>query len=379
MEMIRKLPLEQGNQVEAVRRLLRSLLNLEEVDAVLVPLKTAPGRTIFPGLVSDADRIDTVDPISPCFPMNAAQLLGKLTRKPTGAFLVACLRPCEIRAAIERAKLHQGSLDEVILVGMDCLGALSNRDFRTFSHLASNDPAAMVEQAVRTGEYRFSEGLSLTPACQSCTAFTPDAADIAVCILGSDGDFIPIEARTEKGRKFLDRIGLEAVGADVLAVREDIVSRVRERRAAFRDALFETTQAAVDSPEKLAAYFADCVLCTNCRVACPICYCRECVFLTDVFDNEPLQYRTWSRKHGAVRLPRDVVFFHLTRLVHMSTGCVGCGQCSNACPNDIAVMDLFTTIASGTQRAFGYVPGRSLDEPPPMTVFEADELAEVVG
>lgn len=379
MEMIRKLPLEQGDLVAAVRRLLQSLLSLEEVDTVLAPLRTTPGRTIFPGLVSDAGRIEAVDPISPCFPVNAAQLLGKLTRKPTGAFLVACLRPCEIRAAIERAKLHQGNLDEVILVGVDCLGALSNRDFRTFSHSVSDDSAEMVQQAVSTGEFRFPEGLSPTPACQSCTAFTPDAADIAVCLLGSDGDVIPIEARTEKGRKFLDRMGLEAIGSDALAAREDIVSRIRERRAAFRDALFETTRAAVDSPEKLATYFADCVLCTNCRVACPICYCRECVFLTDVFDHEPLQYRNWSRKHGAVRLPRDVVFFHLTRLVHMSTGCVGCGQCSNACPNDIAVMELFTTIASETQRAFGYVPGRSLEDPPPMTVFEADELAEVVG
>lgn len=379
MEMIRKLPLEQGNVVAAVTRLLRSLLGLEEVDAVFAPLRTAPGRTIFPGLVSDAARIDAVDPVSACFPLNAAQLLSKLTRKPTGASLVACLRPCEIRAAIERAKLHQGSLNEVILVGTDCCGALSNRDFRTFSHLVAGDPDAMVREAVRTGEFRFPEGLSLTAACQSCTAFTADSADISVCLFGAKEDGVPVEARTEKGRKFLERLGLEALSLDALGEREDVVSRLRERRAAFRDAMFETTRAAVDSPEKLAMYFGDCLLCTNCRVACPICYCRECVFLTDVFDHEPLQYRAWSQKYGSVRLPRDVMFFQLTRLVHMSTGCVGCGQCSNACPNDIGVMELFTTIASGTQGAFGYVPGRRLDEPPPMTVFEAHELEEVVG
>ncbi len=379
MEMMRKLPSEKGNGIGAVRDLLRSLLNLENVDAVFAPMQTSSGKPIFPSLVSDVERIDAIEPVSPCFPVNAAQLLGKLTRKPTGAFLVACMRPCEIRAAIERAKLHQGSLDEVILVGLDCCGALSNRDFRTFSSLGSYDPAAMLQQAVRTGEFRFPEGLSLTPACRSCTAFTPEAADIAVCLFAATDDSVPVEARTEKGRTFLEALGLEAIGADALCGREEVVSRLRERRAAFRDALFEKTRAAVDAPEKLAAYFADCVLCTNCQVACPICYCRECVFLTDVFDHEPMQYRAWSRKHGSVRLPRDVVFFHLTRLVHMSTGCVGCGQCSNACPNDIGVMECFTTIASATQRAFGYVPGRSPDEPPPMTVFEVDELAEVVG
>jgi formate dehydrogenase (coenzyme F420) beta subunit len=38
----------------------------------------------------------------------------------------------------------------------------------------------------------------------------------------------------------------------------------------------------------------------------------------------------------------------------MSTACVGCGQCSNACPNDIPVMELFRTVAQRTQAVFDY-------------------------
>lgn len=63
----------------------------------------------------------------------------------------------------------------------------------------------------------------------------------------------------------------------------------------------------------------------------------------------------------------------------MSTACVGCGQCSNACPNEIPVMELFRTIAYKTQKAFVYEAGRSPDEPPPLSVFREDEFAEVVG
>ncbi|MGD8273883.1 MAG: 4Fe-4S binding protein, partial [Desulfobacterales bacterium] len=73
------------------------------------------------------------------------------------------------------------------------------------------------------------------------------------------------------------------------------------------------------------------------------------------------------------------VFYHMTRLAHMSTACVGCGQCSNACPNDIPVMELFRTIAQDTQRAFDYEAGRSLEEAPPLSVFREDEFPEVVG
>ena len=62
-----------------------------------------------------------------------------------------------------------------------------------------------------------------------------------------------------------------------------------------------------------------------------------------------------------------------------ATACIGCGQCSNACPNDIPVMELFRTVASGTQTAFEYEAGRSLDEKPPLTEFREDEFSDVVG
>jgi len=135
----------------------------------------------------------------------------------------------------------------------------------------------------------------------------------------------------------------------------------------------------VDSIEKLSAYLADCVNCYNCRVACPACYCRECVFTTDVFDHEPLQYLQWTDRKGALKMPTDTVFYHITRLVHMSTACVGCGQCSNACPNDIALTELFRSVAHRTQAAFDYAAGRSTEESPPLLVFKEEEFTDIVG
>jgi formate dehydrogenase subunit beta len=63
----------------------------------------------------------------------------------------------------------------------------------------------------------------------------------------------------------------------------------------------------------------------------------------------------------------------------MSTACVGCGQCSNACPNDIPVMELFRTISQSTQQAFEYEAGISIEQDPPLSVFYEDEFPEVVG
>jgi formate dehydrogenase subunit beta len=102
------------------------------------------------------------------------------------------------------------------------------------------------------------------------------------------------------------------------------------------------------------------------------------VFATDVFQHQPSQYLGWANLQGGLKMPTDTVFFHLTRMAHISLSCVGCGQCSNACPNDIPVMELFRSVAQRTQEAFDYEPGRDPDQPIPLTVFAEQEFEDVV-
>jgi formate dehydrogenase subunit beta len=42
-------------------------------------------------------------------------------------------------------------------------------------------------------------------------------------------------------------------------------------------------------------------------------------------------------------------------------------------------MELFRTVAAKTQAGFEYVPGSSLEEAPPLSVFKEKELSEVTG
>ncbi|MCK4506697.1 MAG: 4Fe-4S binding protein, partial [Candidatus Aegiribacteria sp.] len=57
--------------------------------------------------------------------------------------------------------------------------------------------------------------------------------------------------------------------------------------------------------------------------------------------------------------------------------CVSCGQCSDVCPVDIPVSDIFTRAAHLVQLALDYTPGKSLDDDMPMSTYIEKELQDI--
>jgi formate dehydrogenase subunit beta len=368
------LDVQDGDLLLTLREFFKSVLSLEDISAILVPQTLPMKPVVMPTLVADVERLDRADPLAPMFPMNAAKVLSRLTRRMIGQPIAAVLRACELRAFVELVKLHQGRMEEVTLIGVDCLGAYSKAEFL---RRAGDGVDAVTQRFYR--EALGSDAASpLSPACDVCESPIPTGADLLIGLYGVDVQRrLIVEARSEKGQALVDR--LELSGAEVPPQRQPAIDTLVKARSTRRDAMFAETRQATRTLAKLTAYLSSCVNCYNCRVACPVCYCKECVFVTDVFDHEPAQYLRWAHRKGAVKMPTDTVFYHLTRLAHMSTACVGCGQCSNACPNDIPVMELFRTVAHDTQRAFAYEAGRSVDEKPPLSEFREEEFEQIVG
>jgi formate dehydrogenase subunit beta len=373
-----KIDVNDQDLLGALRKLFKNILEREAISAVLAPWRLPAKKMVMPTLLTDPDQLNGVDPLSPAFPINSAKIVSRLTRRSSGGTIAAVMRPCEIRAFVELVKLKQARSDELILIGIDCLGALSNRDYLNWAGEDSDQASHRFAQQVLTGKTADTGGVELAQACQSCELPVADGADIRIGFFGVDTSRqILVQALTDKGNRHLKALNLATT--EEPASRGKEIDRLISKKTAFRDNMFAEVGKQIDSIEKLNVYLAGCVNCYNCRVACPVCYCRECVFVTDVFDHEPSQYLQWARQKGAVKMPTDTLLYHITRLAHMSTACVGCGQCTNACPNDIPIMPLFRTIAHQTQQAFDYQAGRDLEEKPPLSAFKEDEFAEVVG
>lgn len=361
-----------------MREILGKILEREDVRAVLAPFALPTGKGVMPALVADTERLAAVEPFSPAFPLNGAKLLSRLSREEAGGKTAALVRPCELRAFVELEKLHQGSRDELILVGMDCPGAVANRVFSNAAAAGENRAPGLSFTLESLKGEASPAGLEPAPACRICEHVTPEGADISIGLFGLDiTQQLWALASTDLGKDILAGLGLSE--ADEPPSRQPALKSFVEKRVHNRDGVFAETRKSVENLKGLASYLSGCINCYNCRVACPVCYCRECVFTTDVFEHQPRQYLNWADRKGAVKMPTDTVFYHLTRMAHMSLSCVGCGQCSNACPNDIPLVELFRTVSHVTQAGFQYEAGRDPQEAPPLSLFKDDELSEVVG
>ena len=343
------------------------------VDAILTPA-AQPAKGVMKTLIADAAKTGAADPFAPVVPVNSAKLVSWLTAKPSGRPVAMVMRSCEVRALVELVKLKQASLDDVVLIGLDCLGRYENGDFLKVQQQGGTAESFLEGALAGNTE---TNGFDVTDACKACEYPVADNVDLRLCVVGSGQGALYVEWVTEKGQAIREKLELEA--GEEPAARAEAVDKLTRARVEQRDRQLAAFREATGSFKALRDHLAGCINCYNCRVACPVCYCKECVFVTDTFRHAGEQFLGWAEKHGALALPTDTLFYHLTRLTHMSALCVGCGQCTSACPNDILLMPLFRSTAEKTQDRFDYLAGRSLDEAQPLAVFHDDELQEVTG
>jgi formate dehydrogenase subunit beta len=367
------LPVKEGDVLGALRGFLGALLENQIVDALLVPLEIGQGRSLAQTLVQDPAYLSGANPLSPVMPINSAILVSRLTGDRPSQKVGVVLRSCEIRALIELVKLQQANLDNLTIIGVDCLGTYEVDDYARLIGEIEGPAEERGAQVVAEMRQRIEEGSAessaapLRTACQICEFPTPVGADITLALIGvENGILVTLDDVLASKLGFMEGEAPQ---------REQAVSTLVQARTAARDQAFTEFREATESIADFADQFATCIRCYTCSVACPICFCKECVFRTETFEPESERYFRGMQRKGALRMPSETLLYQLTRLNHMVASCVGCGMCESACPNDLPLTVIFRSVGDGVQEMLDYTPGRSLeDELPPLAIFREGEL-----
>jgi len=392
------IPVQNNDVLGALRGFFRALLESGAVEALYVPLETDEGALV-PALVTDPARLERFNPLAPVMPINGARAVSALTGKRCGtgslatARLGALLRPCEARALIELVKIQQASLEGVVLISMDCPGTFEMAEYVAQKKNGGGkehgfDLAAYLA-AAQSGQVPTTDGLALRNACQMCVQPAPvqtaaSVKQVSLQLFGADLSVgIPVEMDDETSSVNELAAKLQVGTAPVEdGKRKSVLEQVIGQHKQLRDKELSAIRTQMNSngggeTSFIASFFDTCIRCHNCMTACPICYCKTCLFRTAAFDHEPEHYLTAARRKGAARMLGDTLLFHMTRMNHMSASCVSCGMCTSACPSDIQVGAIFSAVGEQVQAAFDYVPGRDLAEPLPLITFQANEWLEV--
>ncbi|MFC2082627.1 4Fe-4S dicluster domain-containing protein [Candidatus Bipolaricaulota bacterium] len=361
---------EGGDRTAALRELLSQLLTQDVVQAVLVPKPLSGGSAVAQSLVTNPEELADSLPIAPTMPVQSARILSDLTMTPFEGRIAAVLKPCEHRASVELAKFLQVNTENILTIGVDCFGTC---DVSVYAEMSADQRNSILQQ-LASGSI---EENQVREACQMCTHPAAFGVDLGVGFIGAEpSGSMSLLLGDRHGDVLVEALSLEAT--DVApAARAQAVDALVSGRKQYRAKALETFASDTASLDGMMEALSACIGCRNCMSVCPICYCKECVFDSTVFDHRADQLLARARRKGAMRIPTETLMFHLTRLSHMGTSCVGCGVCESACPNDVPVSSLFNSVGEKLQALFDYVPGDDPATEPPVAAFKEKELVEV--
>jgi len=336
-------------------------------DAILIPMKVPAGDSYVYVLIKDKSLIKDALPFPPIMSVQGAKAVSSITRLGRGNIKIAAvMRPCEIRATIELAKLEQTNLENITLVSMDCPGVIPSSDFIKDPEKATK----LFDNAIKQGDDKI-----MRPVCQICDKSSMIAGDLHIGTLGAKKDTFFIISNSKKGNDVLDKLDIkpkDSIDSWKAKVKEKTEKKQIKRKKTHKDLKIQ-----MGGLDNFLDAFSRCINCHNCMSVCPICYCRLCYFDSDKVKYSPNEYLQKAENKGSIRFLPDTSLFQIGRMIHMSLSCVSCGSCEDACPMSIPVAQIFSMIADETQGLFDYIAGKSLYEPIPLKTYKEDELHEV--
>jgi len=204
----------------------------------------------------------------------------------------------------------------------------------------------------------------------------------AIVVKGCDERaLVQLEKESQLGRAGIYVIGMACGGAG-----QPKCAACDTRQPRFADETIGTAEATVTpegdryavverilqmAPEERLSFwtaeFDRCVKCYACRQVCPLCYCERCL----VDKNRPQAISTAPDRMGSFA-------WHIARAMHLAGRCVGCDECTRACPEGIDLRLLNLTLARVAEKELGYRAGMDPMAEPPVGAFAIQDQEDFI-
>ena len=310
-----------GSPVDALHKFLHGMWTSSGLNGMLAPIDDDQGLTT-PRLIVDPGQIDLVNPFKPIMTMNSARLIPNLLERHPEANYAVLLRPCEMRALVEIARLSALQLGKFLTISLDCPGTLPADEYSWRAERKRN-ASALTSEALQFARQGGINAYRNRSACQACAAPYAQGADLNVHLLGVPvRRQILIEARDEATaeRLKLKLITNGEAEARLVAQHKRLVARLAEQHRhtvqRLEQDLVEILPADVDA---LVEQFSQCEPCHICMDGCPICSVA------------------YPRRGTDGRFLQEDV-------LHWLVSCAGCGMCEQSCPDHLPLCTIFKYI-----------------------------------
>jgi ferredoxin len=332
-----------SREIEArLRETAEKLLSEKKVSLFLghekasLPFRTTP---LFITRAEEAERLAW----NPFCTTNLSVYLPRLFKAPVDAreakaappspTVGVVLKGCDVRSAVALLQERQVRRENLVLVGIACPGMVDRR--KAEKALGEHEALGAGEDARGNIRAVVDDGTEITlrredvvaDACLECRSPTPSIYDV---VLGP-----PVEGKE--------------------------TDAARQRTAEFESKPLDARWA------RFQEVVSRCIRCNACRQACPMCYCKTCIF----DHNRP-------RWIGAGTDISDVAIYHLVRAFHLAGRCTECGACERACPMGIDVRLLERKLCAEVEDLYGYRTGESVDATALLSTFAMDDPQDFV-
>ena len=280
-------------------------------------------------------------------------------------------RPCDVRAFIELAKRDQVSIDNLFVIGLECIGRIDPKELKKALKKAEIDPESVINEKINnrvltlelnngtTQTFKLGEEIDVRSYCNQCPEKIPkeNVADLTFWVDHPlEGNEEIFEVRSTQGKEVLEKAATEVIEVEKLS--DENVQQLKDYIASLEQTALELQESEFAKLDEMSdeerfdyiiSNFEECTSCMMCIRACPICYCKDCNVI---------------RK----RKELDPIMINLTRLSHVGDTCIACGKCSEVCPKNIPLCLISKKLVESSKELFKYTPGHDIERTPPRSL-----------